>query len=198
MTKSNFQKMGFIGLCFQVITPHWGRKLEAGATQECWLMPYFWAHSKVHTQLITQWVSFLTQPRATCTRMVLFTVDWTLLYQLIIKTIPHKCPYRPFWSSQFLSSSQMTLGFVTLQLRAIQDKDGLALVAFFFFLTSPPPCVLSGKTPYAMTCMYTSVDNLGYWSLPYTLLEKSPLFFAAYTRIAGTWALGTFLSPQSL
>lgn len=34
--------------------------------------------------------SFLTQFSPTCSRMVLPTAGWTLLYQFIIKTIPHR------------------------------------------------------------------------------------------------------------
>lgn len=74
----------------------------------------------------------------------------------------------------------MNLGCVKLQLRAIQDKDYLIGSGIFFFLkkiTKPPlshvSCGGGGWAVCALACMYTELDNLGCYSLPYTLLEKN-------------------------
>lgn len=95
--------------------------------------------------------SFLMQLRTTFPGMALFTTDWALLYQPVIKTIPHNL-YGPFRSSQFLdgsdSSPQMTLGYLYLQLRDIQEKD---------LLTDSVMCLVCvwGGTTCATACMYT-------------------------------------------
>lgn len=90
----------------------------------------------------------------------------------------------------------MNLGYVKLHLRAIQDKDHLigSGIFFFFFsqkkITKPSlshaSCGGGGWAVCALACMYTALDNLGCYSLPYTLLEKNISFPVAYTRIAGT------------
>lgn len=109
-----------------------GRNLKGGAV--CYpRQHYHWPRNSLHSrgsvaETMENAAWWLTDPINTHTHTHLLpTIDWTLLHQLIVKTIVHRHVYRSVWSRQFPDWDccllRWLLGCAKLTVTANQDNQ---------------------------------------------------------------------------